>query len=215
MADTLNSGRIIVGAIPSNPFLPVQIVAARVSRSALRLISTGPLLLGQDAVTTITSPLIMEPGTVVELDKYQGDLWAAIPSAAFGLLNRGNPNYPIWLFFSEIANFGAQDVLVSLNGVSAVGPGQDFYLSQPATQFSVQTVSVGMPTYAVRLEGTMDGVNWVHIGRTLANATQGGPLGTISKDDLVSWVDGPVQHIRLNCTAFSGGGSLTGSLIAR
>lgn len=85
-----------------------------------------------------------------------------------------------------------------LNAATAVGAGNPIFFDEPKTTFGVQVTTTGSPaSFSARIEGTIDGVNFVWIGTTYT-ATG---LQASTSTGL------PVIGIRANLTALSGGTS--------
>lgn len=91
----------------------------------------------------------------------------------------------------------------SLNEVSVVGAGAavlfvdpETFFDVPKSDFTLQIVTTGAPTFSVDLEGTVDGVNWVTVF-------------SLSADGFNNRSGFPLVAARANLTLISGGSSPT------
>jgi len=89
-------------------------------------------------------------------------------------------------------------VFKSLDAVTVLGPGQEVQFDTPKMHVSMQVIVTGLPTWAtVRLQGSIDGQNFVTIGGTGVSAPE--------TTSIVANVLGPVVAVRANLEAWAGG----------
>lgn len=98
----------------------------------------------------------------------------------------------------------------SLFAKATTGPGEAIALEQPTDRFSIACTIDGSTKCAVRLQGSIDGVNWTSLGSAASTytSTQDGRIDNSTSSRLVS-------QVRLLVTTLPAGRKVSGWIAAK
>lgn len=101
---------------------------------------------------------------------------------------------------------------MSLFQKGTTGPGDAIVLDRPTNLFSIACTLDGSTKCAVRLQGSVDGLNWTNLGSAASTytSTQDGAIRSVS-----STAVGIVSHVRLNVTTLPAGRKVSGWLAGK